>query len=63
MKILRSFNNWHDGLPEPRRFFFFLFIMMGWLPLMLVPPPAPVVYSVGSIWLVIVAIIAISRIR
>jgi predicted membrane channel-forming protein YqfA (hemolysin III family) len=61
--MLKRFNRWFDGLPEPRRFYFFLFILMGWLPFMLVSSPAPIVHAIGSVWLVITAIIAFSRIR
>ena len=61
--MLKRFNRWYDGLPEPRRFFFFVFILMGWVPLMSIPSPAPLAYAVGSVWLVITTVIAISRIR
>ncbi len=61
--MLKRFNRWYDGLPEPKRFLIFLFILMGWVPLMFVPPPAPIVYTIGSIWMTITVVVALSRLR
>lgn len=61
MKYLTQFNQWFDDLREPHRFWFFLIILMGWLPLMFSSSKA--LWSIGTVWLSITCIFAISRLR
>jgi len=61
--MLKRFNHWYDALSEPFRFIFFMVVLMGWLPFMRFEPFGGISLLIGSIWLVITTIIAISRIR
>lgn len=60
---MSRFNRWYDGLKEPWRFFFFLVVLMGWLPLMFVSAPSPVIHGIASVWMTLTMLIALSRIR
>lgn len=59
IKLLCRFNEWYDGLREPRRFFFFLFALMGWIPLMYCPVRE--VLIVGSTWMAVTMVIVLVR--
>lgn len=63
--MFERFNIWFDALREPWRFLFFLFVLMGWV----VPLELGNITNilelriVGTIWLVITAIFALSRMK
>lgn len=59
--MLKRFNRWYDSLREPWRFLFFLVVLMGWVPLMLLFN-APITIVISAAWMVIVTAIAMTRI-
>lgn len=60
--MLKRFNRWYDDLVEPKRFLFFLFVLMGWMPLLQLDMfDDPVFRVIGVTWLLTTCTIALSR--
>lgn len=60
--MFKRFNRWYDALKEPKRFLFFMFVLMGWI-VLLQFPPFSVIHIVGVIWMCVTVVIALSRLR
>ena len=59
--MLKRFNRWYDALSEPWRFLFFLFIMMGWVPIVQIAEPGTALFNFGVTWMLCTCVIAFSR--
>jgi len=60
--MLKRFNRWYDDLVEPRRFLFFLVVLMGWIPLVQLSVFDGTIFRyIGVGWLLITCTIALSR--